>query len=231
MTGQQGEKIEDNANRLQNEGVSRFTLIPVVVTPAIDAGDYIKIDYYVAGRVPYGRQDEVQRSRLSVNVGGILTESSKVSLSITQKLDKSGQRLQIQRVNRFDKMTTYTPTKGMNTFSVKIPEAFFFVNSELDDPNNLFDSPPLLAEVSDDVPPCRLTMKTKKPQRSGRYVINSTLIYEQNDKVNIDKVVNEIYINSWYERNQRWVTLTLVFTALASLLYTPVKDLFVNFIF
>ena len=128
--------------------------------------------------MPYGRQDAVQRSRLSVNVGGILTESSKVSLSITQKLDKTGQRLQIQRVNRFDRMTTYTPTKGMNTFSVKIPEAFFFVNSELDEPNNLFDSPPLLAEVSDDVPPCKLTMKTKKPQRPGRHVVNSTLIYE-----------------------------------------------------
>jgi hypothetical protein len=202
-----------------------YTLIPIVSTPKISAGEKIFVEYYVAGRHPSDSPPE--NVRLNVNLDGLSVQSAWVSQNIAQAWEDDGHSLYLKKEEGFsrDKIS-----RGGKAFSFKLPEAMFFPLQEAVEEDHPYNSPPIHGELDIDDqgnPPYRLEIQTDERQTAGDYEIISTLIYQQNDVAGTDRVTKNIHVNTTYEDYQLLINAVVILLTLIGVLFPIFRFIFI----
>jgi len=176
---------------------SSYQLIPRVVTPSINPGDKIEIDFFISGYGP------VKKCKLNIfhSSKKLINEKDpgKIEWSIQVAKDKTTNKI-IQPVSGND-------YKGKHNLDhvgafIYLNEGFF-----LDDPR-ITSTPFGLARIMsentwDKLFPLSMMINTLKDVSSGNYTLDLNFTYSDGDEISTNHKTVVIHVRNWKEKNEK----------------------------
>ncbi len=192
-----------------------YTLMIGNRTPVVSPGEKIELEIYFSG---WGIPEKV-KLQCNFSFPELIDLHNPGNLSYCIKLAQDSKTEQLSPVAGTPFITNVKI--DYYGFTSIVNPAYFFRLPMDKMPDNGF--PRIMAESAWDThPPLLVQLNTSPKAPSGDYYISLVFTYGNSENILQDSQTTQIHVNSWWERNQGWVSFLGILIALLSLIVTAI---------